>query len=298
MKRFPAARADDAAVEAAVLTAVRRLKLAPLLRAVQRDEDGGVTLVLDALAGRAWPRHASPALAAALGRQLARLHGAAALPPLPQLGARDAGRLARLPGGPAAHAEDAARALAGRPALPEDVRARLVPFLEANGAGLAPGPTALCHADLKPENLRVAGTGVWLFDFERAFLADPAWELACAMDRLGLDAAGRQALLEGWSAERADAEVAVRAQLFRLAWQVALPVAVASLRRDTGRAPSPRARQLARDARRRAKRLLGALASVRQPRAAAWAEENAEAFEAYNRFVARAGIWNEDERDW
>lgn len=37
---------------------------------------------------------------------------------------------------------------------------------------------------------------------------------------------------------------------------------------------------------------------VRERRAAAWAKENAEAFDAYNQFVARAGIWNEDERDW
>lgn len=37
---------------------------------------------------------------------------------------------------------------------------------------------------------------------------------------------------------------------------------------------------------------------VRARRAAAWAEENAAAFDAYNQFVARVGIWNEDERDW
>jgi antitoxin CcdA len=37
---------------------------------------------------------------------------------------------------------------------------------------------------------------------------------------------------------------------------------------------------------------------VRTRRAAAWAEENTQAFYAYNQFVTRAGIWNEDERDW
>ncbi|MCU0699595.1 MAG: type II toxin-antitoxin system CcdA family antitoxin [Myxococcaceae bacterium] len=37
---------------------------------------------------------------------------------------------------------------------------------------------------------------------------------------------------------------------------------------------------------------------LRQHRVAAWQKENAEAFDAYNAFVARAGIWNEDERGW
>lgn len=37
---------------------------------------------------------------------------------------------------------------------------------------------------------------------------------------------------------------------------------------------------------------------LKQHRAAAWLKENAAAFEAYNAFVDRTGIWNEDERDW
>lgn len=39
-------------------------------------------------------------------------------------------------------------------------------------------------------------------------------------------------------------------------------------------------------------------AVLKQHRAAAWLKENAAAFEAYNAFVDRTGIWNEDERDW
>jgi post-segregation antitoxin (ccd killing protein) len=31
---------------------------------------------------------------------------------------------------------------------------------------------------------------------------------------------------------------------------------------------------------------------------ARWQAENAAAFEAYNDFVARVGLWNDDERDW
>lgn len=54
------------------------------------------------------------------------------------------------------------------------------------------------RSDLKPENLEVRGGAVTLIDFERARLADPAWELACAMDRLELNALARAALLEGY----------------------------------------------------------------------------------------------------
>lgn len=169
--------------------------------------------------------------------------------------------LGRLAGGPATHALEAARELAAPRA--RAVREGLVPFLRANAAELAAPAERLCHADLKPENLLVRGDAVWLLDFERACFADPAWELACAMDRLGLDAAGRHALLLGWSAERVDPEVAVRAQLFRLAWQVALPPAVAAFTRDTGRRPSNRARRLVAAAQRRGAALLAALTRLR-----------------------------------
>ncbi|MDX2015170.1 MAG: type II toxin-antitoxin system CcdA family antitoxin [Myxococcaceae bacterium] len=40
------------------------------------------------------------------------------------------------------------------------------------------------------------------------------------------------------------------------------------------------------------------VAVLQQHRVAAWQKENAEAFDAYNAFVARAGIWNEDDREW
>jgi len=37
---------------------------------------------------------------------------------------------------------------------------------------------------------------------------------------------------------------------------------------------------------------------VRARRAEAWMKENAKGFDAYNRFVETAGIWNEDDRGW
>jgi len=37
---------------------------------------------------------------------------------------------------------------------------------------------------------------------------------------------------------------------------------------------------------------------VRARRAEAWLRENASGFDAYNRFVEKAGIWDEDERGW
>lgn len=37
---------------------------------------------------------------------------------------------------------------------------------------------------------------------------------------------------------------------------------------------------------------------IRERRADAWKKENRGALEAYDRFVEKHGIWNEDERDW
>lgn len=252
-KRFDASRATDAENEAEVLETVAPLGLAPRLLAKQRDANGDQLLVLERVEGAEWPTDASPVLAAALGRQLGRLHGAFVERPA-------------LKGAAATHALTAARTLAraGSPDVARAVSERLVPFLRVNLADLDRPVPVLCHGDLKPENLRVRGSGVWLLDFERARLADAAWELACAMDRLRLDAAGRCALVEGWATERHDANVMVRAQLFRLAWQVALRPAVRSLEAETGRRPSTRAVRLADEAWRKGVGLLAALARFRR----------------------------------
>lgn len=240
-KHFVAARRADAQLEATVLRALAGTRVAPRLLQATVDSSGATTLSLSHVPGRRFPRRAAPALAASLGVQLARLHDThVAAPPLK--GAPAAQVLA------AAGKRDLARAR------------RLAGFLAAQG-GLG-GALALCHADLKPENLRVRGGAVTLLDFERARLADPAWELACAMDRLDLDAAARSALLHGYG-ERAP-PFAVRVQCFRRAWDFVLPHAVSALHDETGRRPSATALRLADAARARAAELDRALVAFRR----------------------------------
>lgn len=215
-KTFPAGREADCALEASVLRALAGLELAPPLR-----RGDALALDLQRIDGSAWPARPGVALAFTLGQQLGRLHRVRRVKAPP------------LPGPPSAHV---ARVAPGP----------LVKFLRAQERSLRPVAPVLCHGDLKPENLVVARGGVWLIDLERAVLSDPAWELACAMDRLALDAPCRQALLEGWTSTfGADEQVAQRTQLFRVAWRVVLPHAVAALERETGRRPSARARALA-----------------------------------------------------
>jgi aminoglycoside phosphotransferase (APT) family kinase protein len=265
-KHFPAARARDAHVESAVLRALHGTGLAPRLLAHDVEADGAVTLTLSRLPGRPFPRRATPALAAALGDALARLHARARA--VPRRTTVDV-----LAGDAARHLRDALRhgGLGGATAtdaLPREsargdssrstdaVRA-LADLLAAQSAGAA--PLALCHADLKPEHLRVGRDAVALLDFERACLADPAWELACAMDRLALDAPARHALLAAYAARRFDPRLAVRVLAFRLAWLPLLPRAVAALEQETGRRPGRTARRLARAAAARWRALARAL---------------------------------------
>lgn len=231
-KTFPPDRAEDARREAAVLRALEGRRVAPSLRAVRPRPGGGAALALDRLQGGPWPSDASATLAAALGALLGRLHRAA-LPPGVTLE-----RLPALPSGHVPQGGPQAAALRG-----------LRRFLVAQERGLPPARPVLCHGDLKPENLLVRGRALALVDFERACLADPAWELACAMDRLELDAPARAALLGAWAGAARDGSLAVRVQLYRLAWRAALPRAVAALEGETGRRPSATAQRLAARAR-------------------------------------------------
>lgn len=297
-KRFPPERLADAAREVALLRVAGPRGVSP--RLVRRASDAaGLTVVMTRAPGRPFPRRASPEVAAALGRQLARLHAAssrvqealASLPADPLLHARarwlraapvaaplNADRLAfdvSAEAGARFHSLRAQRpgrgsgALAARhddldgAATAEEAWVR---FLRAQRPGQAPGGLVACHGDLKPENLRVRHGAVLLLDFERACLADRAWELACAMDRLGLDLAARHALLRAYvqAARLKDPGLPVRVHAYRLAWQRTLPRAVAAFEAETGRRPSTTARRLAVEAQRAAARLASALWHARR----------------------------------
>lgn len=219
-KHFAADRAAQAARELAL---VRTGAGAKLLR-VERSARG-TRLTLEHVGLGPWPRRASEAQVAALGSALRRLHGK-----------RPAGLvLPELLPSPSAHALEAS----------SPVARRLAPLLSAQERALSAGPRALCHGDLKRSNVRVDGEAVWLIDFERAFFAERAWELAAAAERLGLGAPLLPAL---WRAAgvRSGAEVA-RAALYRLAQAVALAGAP--------RLGGPTAEALARAARRQARSL-------------------------------------------
>lgn len=169
---------------------VLRRRVGPKVMRVERSARG-LALELEHVGTGRWPRRTeSAALVESLGRGLKKLHtlkGVAA---------------PELPPSPSAHA---------RP-----VNARVAQLLAAQERALEPGPTVLCHGDLKPSNVRVTGARAHLIDFERALYAERAWELACAADRLNLRAALLPALWKSAGLKRGD-EVA-RAGLYRLAW--------------------------------------------------------------------------------
>lgn len=196
-KKWPASRRDDFAVESAVLSSLRPVRV------------GDLELTYREVVGVHWPRRASAALAYRLGQQLGRLHGVKAPRVVPPL-----------PGTPSEH-------------LRRVVKHReLVGLLRGEETHLAAVSPVLCHGDLKPENVIVHAGEVALIDFENAVVADPAWELACAMDRLFLDERSRHALLAGWVSQRGsnDVQLAQRVQLFRIAWRVIGPIAHAAQR--------------------------------------------------------------------
>lgn len=226
VKRFPLARAGDVEREARVLRLLSTSGVVPRVRAV-RERREALELVLSKLPGAAWPRRASVALAATLGEALGRLHRSAPL---------DQGPVDQ----PSTHAHvsvERCRALSLKTwarVLEHD----LLPFVRREERRTTPVPV-WCHGDLKPSNLRVSRGSVWVLDFDRARRGDAGWELACAMDRLALTASERQALLVGYGATPS---LVVRAQLFRLVWQVALPLSVL----QASPLPGPTAFSLAR----------------------------------------------------
>jgi hypothetical protein len=92
-------------------------------------------------------------------------------------------------------------------------------------------------------------------DFESSVVADFAWELGAAFERLDLD--GRQRVVLATSYESGDGTSFLRAWLYRLVWQVLQPVALQGTRL------SGSGERIVRRSEVRARALLGALTARR-----------------------------------
>jgi aminoglycoside phosphotransferase len=216
---------------------------------VRRSSD---RLVMHRLPGLTPRGRLRPDTAAAIGASLATLHSKPS-----RL------RLDVLEPTPSAHLRRALDVL--REATDREARAwvkatekALVPLLRALERGLSAQPV-VCHGDLKRGHVRVDPRGAVRFlDFERALVADAAWEVGAAFERLELDAKARVALTQAMGAD--DGTRLLRAWLYRLAWWVVHPAVLRHERRD---ASTERFLRTGED---RAKALLEALTGARLPR--------------------------------
>lgn len=211
----------------------------------------GDRLVMHRLPGLAPRGRLRPDTAAAIGASLATLHSKPGrlrldpLEPTPSAQLERALDILREAPDRAAHAWVTA------------VEQSLVPLLRALERGLSARPV-VCHGDLKREHLRVDQSGAVRFlDFERALIADAAWEVGAAFERLELDAKARVALTHAMDAD--DGTRLLRAWLYRLAWWVVHPAVLRHERRDVS------TERFLRTGEARAKALLEALTGSRLP---------------------------------
>ncbi|MBE2251851.1 MAG: phosphotransferase [Myxococcus sp.] len=218
---------------------VERLRLVrglgPGLRRVE-----GAEVVMGKVPGKAVRASASLPEVAAVGRSLAALHRVPTSLPLGALEPKPSQQLRR------------AMKLVGRDdwsaALPSLLR-----LVRAMESGLPHHPV-VCHGDLKPEHVRLHEGVARFLDFESAVIADGAWELGAAFERLDLDGRQRVALARAWSA--GDGTSFLRAWLFRLVWWVMQPAAL------QGVALSASGARIVARSEGRARALLGALGGV------------------------------------
>jgi Phosphotransferase enzyme family len=154
--------------------------------AVHLDERRQVLVLQAAPAAHLYPAQCllpgfpGPALAAALGSVLARLHGATAGVPLATVAA--CGVLALPDAAPEERHLGSESAAAEAVADEVVADAALAPALRAAAARLA--PSCLVHADVKWDNAVLdpgPPAAVRLFDLELSGHGDPAWDVACAL---------------------------------------------------------------------------------------------------------------------
>ncbi|MFI4913819.1 MAG: phosphotransferase [Steroidobacterales bacterium] len=160
----------DRAREHALHSAAAAAGLAPAL--VHAAPEEGL-LIMEYLEGCPWNRddYAKPENLARLGARLAQLHALAPPPltPLDPLGTALAY---------AAAIPDSAEFDAAERALLETVLRRLQDAAAAMAASAS--PTGIIHGDLVHSNL-LAGSRLWLVDWEYAQIADPVMDAACLL---------------------------------------------------------------------------------------------------------------------
>lgn len=238
-KRFT--RAEEARLEVEVDRLRHVGALGPRLLE-RRDR----TIVMSRLPGRALgPRDD----VAPVGRALSSLHRVETSLSLDTLEDR-----------PSRHLNRALRALGPRHPWTRAVTRSLLPLIRSLERGLTAEPV-ICHGDIKPEHVRVHHGAARFLDFECALVADAAWELGAAFERLDLEARQRVDLTRAYESE--DGTRFLRAWLNRLAWQVVQPALLQQTRL------SGSGRRIVRRSEARAKRLLEQLTGTRLPKLSA-----------------------------
>jgi len=203
VKRFEPGDAQQR-VEVERLSKVKGL--GPGLRRVE-----GTKVVMNRVPGKA-PRTQQDL--AAVGRSLSALHGVRTTLELPALEAR-----------PSQHLNRALKVLPR--ADWRDAVKRLGSLIRSMERGLISRPV-VCHGDLKPEHVRVHQGVARFLDFESAVVADFAWEVGAAFERLDLDASER--VLVATAYQSTDGTRFVRAWLYRLVWWVVQPAVLRATR--------------------------------------------------------------------
>lgn len=204
---------EEAALERVEVERLRRVgRLGPGLRRVE-----GRVVEMGRVPGRSLGARAPLADVAAVGRALEALHRVPTSLELGRLGERPSHELR------AAVVRLRERGTESSRRWADVVEARLLPLIRALERGLPSAPV-VCHGDLKPEHVKVHDGAARFLDLESALVADFAWELGAAFERLDLDGPRRVALAQAYPSE--DGTRFLRAWLHRLVWWVVQPVAL------------------------------------------------------------------------
>lgn len=241
-KRFATDESGRREVEIERLRRVGRL--GPGVRAVR-----GSTVVMGRLVGRPFGSGVTLDEVAAVGRALSAMHRVGSALPLDALDDR-----------PSVHLRRALDVLGRRHAWTLAAERTLLPLLRALERGLV-AERVVCHGDLKPEHVRLHQGTARFLDFECALVADAAWELGAAFERLDLDARQRIAFAQAY--DSGDGTRLLRAWLHRLAWMVVQPAVL------RGTKLSGSGRRIVARSEAQARALLEALSGRRVPKLSA-----------------------------
>ncbi len=217
-KWFPSEDTALGRTEAAALSALAGTGRAPRLLRVDSDRDGS-TLLLSKVEGAPLTT-VNPDVLRALAQSLAAVHSVSTtglestVQRVPCSAVLLGKRLGRLLSELQEHRVFDRRALSAWAAA---LARSVMPHLRGLEPVFNQARPALCHGDLKPDNVLVHRGQVVLVDFEQARLADPACDLARAAVVLGLSGDEEDTLLHAWATPGDDAApLAIRFHGYRL----------------------------------------------------------------------------------